>query len=488
MESVFLGHQSWLFRSGQTAILLDPLLQETFGMTDKSICTVYPFRRVHMDKMPKISAVFLSHEHPDHVCLDTLKLLPAEVPVYVGPLCLSATIQSIQLVGKEVRHFDPESEMRIGDLMVTAYHANRDTPDWESRVYQFHVQGCLGSDGSVFVGVDAGLSQRFESAVKAGESRTPELVLVSNNSQSRTGLARTAMENANIEYTENPNRLGAVGLSVMHELCNEYLSEMPDIKSIGVCGGGFLKGALDFQLAAKDYFGNMGHHFGSDLIIPFPGESLQIIENRKAASLGRVSFVEPLDAPSRVPPSLAANHPADLIRPYFSPEESDVLTVNEMAEVKRELDRFVETFSISETGRKALLEMQARGVPPEVSIVLLDNKSNQPIATMTYELDRCSSPRISTSQLENSWNDFSLKLYAFDLLSVLKGKVEFWDLTGAHVEGRFLDADTVPLIWFAYSYFGDHVRQDIASLAFGRKLKSMGVRLPTDGIFSECEQ
>lgn len=488
MESVFFGHQSWLFRAGDTAILLDPLLQETFGMTDKSICTIYPFRRVDMEKLPKISAVFLSHEHPDHICLDTLRQLPHDVPVYVGPLCLAATIQSIELVGKEVRYLEPESELHIGNLSVTSYHANRDTPDWESRVYQFHIQSSLSGNGSIFVGVDAGLSQRFESAVMSGASRSPELILVSNNSQPRTGLARTSMENANLSYYENPSRRGVLGLSAMHELCNEYLSTMPQVKSIGVCGGGFLKGALDFQLAARDYFGNVGNIFGGDLLIPRPGEAIEILENQKAKSLGNVGYVQPLSAPSRAPTSFDTNHPADVIRPYFSSDESNSLTSEELSKIKVELDRFVENFSISETGRKTLTELRAKGHRPELSITLLDNKTNGEIATLIYELDRCSVPRVSKRSEEQSRESFSMMLYAYDLLSVLNGKVEFWDLTGAHVEGRYIDADIVPAIWFAYSYFGAHIRQDIATLAFGSKLVSMGIKLPSGRIFSEYQQ
>src|ERR1044072_1872139 len=118
MKATFLGHQTWLLSSGDHHILVDPLLMETFGSSENSFCAIYPLRKIDFEKLPSISAVFLSHEHPDHVCLETLAKLGNEVPIYVGPLMLNTVREALEILKLDVREFLPNKELNFGGLSI----------------------------------------------------------------------------------------------------------------------------------------------------------------------------------------------------------------------------------------------------------------------------------------------------------------------------------------------------------------------------------
>ena len=67
MEITFLGHQSWLISHESTHVLVDPILADRFGSNDG--IEIYPPRTIDIEHFPPVSAIFLSHEHSDHVHL-----------------------------------------------------------------------------------------------------------------------------------------------------------------------------------------------------------------------------------------------------------------------------------------------------------------------------------------------------------------------------------------------------------------------------------
>ena len=52
MEVTLLGHQSWLITSGNTNILIDPVLYDSFGSGDDNSIEIYPPRLINFNVMP----------------------------------------------------------------------------------------------------------------------------------------------------------------------------------------------------------------------------------------------------------------------------------------------------------------------------------------------------------------------------------------------------------------------------------------------------
>ena len=82
-EATFLGHQGWLFTSGDTRLLVDPLLRESFCDAGK-VGRVFPPRRFDFERFPAVDAVFFSHEHDDHFAIATLQRLERRIPVFLS--------------------------------------------------------------------------------------------------------------------------------------------------------------------------------------------------------------------------------------------------------------------------------------------------------------------------------------------------------------------------------------------------------------------
>ena len=78
MRLEFLGHASLLLRSGDVALLFDPLL---FGVHHQGLYDLYPPRELDVAAMPAIDAVVLSHAHRDHFDLESIARLDRRTPI-----------------------------------------------------------------------------------------------------------------------------------------------------------------------------------------------------------------------------------------------------------------------------------------------------------------------------------------------------------------------------------------------------------------------
>jgi UDP-MurNAc hydroxylase len=83
----FLGHASLVLRSGDVALLFDPLL---FGVHHEGLYDLYPPRQLHLDRLPSIDAVVITHAHRDHFDLESIARLDRSTPIFAAddPLLL----------------------------------------------------------------------------------------------------------------------------------------------------------------------------------------------------------------------------------------------------------------------------------------------------------------------------------------------------------------------------------------------------------------
>lgn len=75
-----LGHASLLAEAASTAVLMDPVF---FDPYEFGRVQAHPPRTVHINKLPPLSAIVLSHGHRDHFDVRTMQTLPATTPVYI---------------------------------------------------------------------------------------------------------------------------------------------------------------------------------------------------------------------------------------------------------------------------------------------------------------------------------------------------------------------------------------------------------------------
>jgi len=134
-QATFLGHQGWLFRSGSTAMLVDPLLTEGFGHGGL-VGEIYPPRRIDPAAFPAIDAVVLSHEHDDHFDIPSLHRLDRRIPIYLSSRASRVGRETLAAMGfSAVRPLHPGRELSVGRLRLRTFavdHRGRGHGDeWE---------------------------------------------------------------------------------------------------------------------------------------------------------------------------------------------------------------------------------------------------------------------------------------------------------------------------------------------------------------------
>jgi UDP-MurNAc hydroxylase len=96
MQLTFVGHASWMVRSGKTSLLTDPTLEPTFT---GGAWEVSPSRQVSIDTLPKLDAIFISHAHRDHFDIATLARLRRSCRVFCA--ADSEILYALQRLGFE---------------------------------------------------------------------------------------------------------------------------------------------------------------------------------------------------------------------------------------------------------------------------------------------------------------------------------------------------------------------------------------------------
>jgi hypothetical protein len=120
-RTTFIGHQGWLFSSGDSHLLVDPLLCDEFGNGPAGDLRVYPPRRFDWDAFPPIDAVIYTHEHEDHFHLGSIARLDRRIPIYLSDRSSAAARGIVAEMGFQVRLTSPMRPSAIGRFVVLPF-------------------------------------------------------------------------------------------------------------------------------------------------------------------------------------------------------------------------------------------------------------------------------------------------------------------------------------------------------------------------------
>ncbi|MBI4366601.1 MAG: MBL fold metallo-hydrolase [Deltaproteobacteria bacterium] len=100
----FLGHATCLLEGGGHAVLTDPHFGRRCCGFRRAVPLVYPLGR-----LPRLSAVCISHAHCDHCDRESFKYIPSEVPIIVPPKMGPALARFINNPVWELAHWVPQT-------------------------------------------------------------------------------------------------------------------------------------------------------------------------------------------------------------------------------------------------------------------------------------------------------------------------------------------------------------------------------------------
>ncbi|MFF0629895.1 MBL fold metallo-hydrolase [Streptomyces sp. NPDC004296] len=476
LQLTFLGHQTWLVEGDDHRILVDPVLGQGFGLSPALEFRIWPPREINVDQMPALDAIVLTHEHLDHFHLPTLARLDRSIPVFTGMLLPRAVSEAIESLGFTVHRRDSCGVIQYGDLSMRLYPAGAQTLFWEDRVVQPVIR--VGDGPSVFIGVDADLSDVYVQHVREGHQPMPRLAIVSNNSQ--IAPPGTPGSDTNLLPGAGDVRGRKSGLRVLNDLLLDYLEPLDSVADVALCGNGFLpKGTPHGPYLYADHpamataANSLQHLFR--VHGPRPGDRLTVPATGPIAT-DRVEWVvidEQYEARQ-----LAA-HDAFLADPKAPPPAPVAPPVSDtaaaLAEVEQELSRLGRELVPTDAGKLAAsiheyLNGQPLG-PRRVFLALLDGPGGAD-RHYTWDLTTATFEPIDTLTLDEAMAlyPFGMALFFQDLVGILRGHVQIWDVAGSSMQcwniGRPLDS----LVYALFAIYGEHQRPDLAARSYAYAL------------------
>jgi hypothetical protein len=122
LESIYIGHQGWLFSSGGRHLMVDGLLGSDFGRGPEGARypSLWPPRLLSLSEFPPLDLVAITHEHEDHFHLPSLDKLDRGIPIHLSCRSSRAAWTILEEMGFSVRPLEPGVVVRAGDLELVA--------------------------------------------------------------------------------------------------------------------------------------------------------------------------------------------------------------------------------------------------------------------------------------------------------------------------------------------------------------------------------
>ena len=120
-------HAGYVFESGGTQILFDPIFENPFSRN----CHAFPDVRFDPDQIRQLTpdAIFISHFHDDHCSFDSLHLLPRATPVYLYCLFEELFAMLRELGFTNVNSLEIDQPVHVGAFEIIARRALDDEVD-----------------------------------------------------------------------------------------------------------------------------------------------------------------------------------------------------------------------------------------------------------------------------------------------------------------------------------------------------------------------
>ncbi|MET2984785.1 MBL fold metallo-hydrolase [Aureibaculum conchae] len=162
---VWFGHSSFLIQMNHKNILIDPMFSDV--PAPHSLLGAKRFNAelpIELQKLPKIDAVLLSHDHYDHLDYESIQLLKDKVGMFYTPLGVGVHLEAWGVSKEKIIELDWWQEIMFDDLKFVCTPArhfsgrkftNRQSTLWSSWVIQSDTE-------NIFFSGDSGYDTHFK--------------------------------------------------------------------------------------------------------------------------------------------------------------------------------------------------------------------------------------------------------------------------------------------------------------------------------------
>jgi hypothetical protein len=471
LSTIFLGHQSWLVSLGETSILVDPILTPSFGTSLNLRFFVYPPRNIDFNKMPRISAVVITNEHLDHFHLDSLKLIPREVPIIFGDLMPEVCIEFARILGHKIHIISINETFQIGELVVQLFLGAEDSEFWEKRVYHAYIQPCSGSRG-IFIQSDALLSRRFKELVEADIIAPPLVFIATNNAQIVPDGFKGTYDNLLI--SETSINQDCFGVEMLSQVLSTYLHGLPFVPHILLSGGGYIQNPLKhgpFLFSDISELANLANELSLYQKIHglVPGQAIEFIDQNQFIvsdsnwiNIDQNHWSQLLSFSSNEAEILNLNW---MNMPIFSEDENESID-EKLIMIEEFLEKMAPCLMMSKLGASinAVDEYISGPLGADRFIFHFLRPSGHSPIQYALNFNNCTFEKLQIPCVDPlKFFPFGVEVYLSDFWSLLNGKIQIWELATGRMRQWYLsDHPLLSPVGFLYCFFSEQVQTDLA--------------------------
>lgn len=488
MKITFVGHQTWLIETEKCKIIIDPLICEQFGLTDDLRLDIYPPRKVNTDYLQDIDLIFLSHEHSDHFDIESLNILPRAAKFVVGSNLISPVKKCVKDLGFNLIEVLDQEVLKVKNLKLTFYRADHTTAFWESRVNQILVED-IDKGETVFIAVDALISQSFKKNLIDG-MKTPDTVIVSNNSRTSPVGAYQSLENWAKFKEFDSKKIGPAGVGVLASVITNYLPDFPiPPKNIVLCGGGFMKKIDEFGIfpfAEQKQLGSLASKLSLDIEIYgfIPSEGF-FLDEKKELNRYKANWIEyKLDIHNEILEQLDEflnnNKSIKAVSSIRNDYEKKNDYYFDISIVEEELKKITRPLMLFPTGKKSIRikEYCGKNLTERRIVFVFRSESLNLVTAYALNFIEAKFEKIEYNNERECYREypFGVDVPLTDFIGMINGEHQIWDIVGASIRSWFIGEIFDGIVPFFYCYYGENGSPHLLEKIINRKLTTMGVR------------
>ncbi|WP_413560864.1 MBL fold metallo-hydrolase [Bdellovibrio sp. HCB209] len=119
LKITWFGHSTVLLNIGGKIVLIDPVLSDSTGPLG-FMMKRFQKAVINLTELPKIDVVVISHDHYDHLDMDSIKYFADKAVPFVVPLGVGAHLQRWGIEQERIQELDWWQNSRFGDVELTA--------------------------------------------------------------------------------------------------------------------------------------------------------------------------------------------------------------------------------------------------------------------------------------------------------------------------------------------------------------------------------
>ena len=118
VKFIWLGHSSILLSIDGKTVLIDPVFSKNAAPVSFMIKRFQP-PVITLDKMPKVDYILISHDHYDHLDMETVKYFNEKQTTFILPLGVGSHLRRWGIDQSKIIELDWWSNVDLGDLSFT---------------------------------------------------------------------------------------------------------------------------------------------------------------------------------------------------------------------------------------------------------------------------------------------------------------------------------------------------------------------------------